>query len=40
MDLGDRAMLSITQLTDHGDDIQAKLTMRQRPGSFFFGTIG
>src|SRR6266568_1447250 len=40
MDLGDRAMLSITQLTDHGDDIQAKLAMRQRPGSFFFGAIG
>src|SRR6266566_290651 len=40
MDLGDRAMLSITQLTNHDDDIQAKLTMRQRPGSFFFCPIG
>src|SRR5258708_15042028 len=39
MDLGDRAMLSITQLTDHADNIQAKLTMRQRPSPFFFCTI-
>ena len=40
MDLRDTAVLSVAQLTDHGDDIQAKLPMRQRPGSFFFRSIG
>src|SRR5258708_20195889 len=39
MDLRDRAMLPVAQLTDHRDDIQAKFPMRQRPGSFFFCSI-
>src|SRR5947209_4311036 len=40
MDLWDRAVLPVAQLTDHRDDIQAKLPMGQRPGPFFFGSIG
>src|SRR5439155_12786003 len=40
MDLGDRAVLSVAQLTDHRNNIQATLSMRQRPGPFFFGSIG
>src|SRR3989442_7509888 len=40
MDLRDAAVLSVAQLTDHRDDIQPKLSMRQSPGSFFFRSIG
>src|SRR5258708_370002 len=40
MDLRERAVLPVAQLTNHGDDIQPKLPMRQRPGSFFFCAIG
>src|SRR6266567_3920131 len=40
MDLGDRAVLPIAQLTDHCDDIQAKFPVGECPGSFFFCSIG
>src|SRR5258707_12755506 len=39
MDLGDRAVLPIAQLTNDRDDIQAKFPVGERPGSFFFGSI-
>src|SRR5437588_3032228 len=40
MDIGDTSMFPVAQLTDHRDDIQPKLPVRERPGPFFFCAIG
>jgi hypothetical protein len=39
VDLGHAALLTGAQLADGGDDVQAELAVRQRPGARFFGHV-